>query len=222
MSTWYTRWGKRALDVALASVAIVVLSPLLLVIALLVRASVGDPVVFRQPRSGQFGEPFNVLKFRSMRDAFDAHGDPLPDDFRLTSIGRFLRASSLDELPSLFNVLWGEMSIVGPRPLLVEYNGRYTPRQIGRLAVRPGITGLAQIRGRQTLRFSDRIELDLDYVKRLSLRTDLEIVLATIPVVLGSRGVINGQLASEVDDLGPARTDGHTDELLLELRRRQA
>jgi lipopolysaccharide/colanic/teichoic acid biosynthesis glycosyltransferase len=220
LQTRYGRWGKRAFDVLVASVALVILSPALVAIAVLSLATIGSPVLFRQRRSGRFGAEFEVLKFRSMRDASDAQGAPLPDEQRLTKLGRLLRASSLDELPSLINVLRGEMSIVGPRPLLVSYNDRYTPQQLGRLAVRPGITGLAQIRGRQTLRFSDRIEHDLDYVRRVSLLTDLAIILRTIPAVLAARGVINGQLAAEVDDLAPPHSPAATVELLTELRGR--
>lgn len=220
MNQWYISSGKRIMDIAVSALAISVLLPLLLLIAGLCWVNLGAPVIFRQRRAGRFGEPFQVFKFRSMRDAWHEDGTSLPDDVRLTRFGRFLRSSSLDELPSLFNVLQGTMSLVGPRPLLVEYVNRYTAEQLGRLSVRPGITGLAQVHGRQALRFSERILFDLEYVQNLSFRLDVSILLQTIPAVLGSRGVINGQLPVEVDDLAPPRAPEITVALISTLRGR--
>ena len=222
MESWYGRWGKRAFDVIAALFLIVVVAPVMLIVAVGTWMTVGYPVLFRQERAGWFGARFYALKFRSMREGIDGHGNPFPDEVRLTRFGRMIRLTSLDELPSLINVLRGEMSIVGPRPLLLAYNARYTERQLRRLAVRPGITGLAQMRGRQSLRFSQRIDLDLEYVNSMSLLSDLGIMLATIPAVFSARGVINGQLPTEVDDLGPATDPDLSSTRLEQLRKRYA
>jgi len=172
-----------------AALLLVLLSPLLLTVALLVRVSLGAPVLFVQTRAGRDGEPFRLVKFRTMRDARGPDGEPLPDAARMTAVGRVLRATSLDELPELVNVLRGEMSLVGPRPLLMEYLPRYTSRQHLRHAVRPGITGLAQVSGRNAVGWEERFELDVRYVQRVSAWLDLSILLRTIPVVLGARGI---------------------------------
>ncbi len=202
MNGWYRAWGKRILDVLISLPALVILSPLMGGIALLVRWRMGAPVLFRQRRPGLNGKPFTLYKFRSMTDARDAEGNLLPDAERLTALGRFLRKTSLDELPELFNVIKGEMSLVGPRPLLMAYLDRYTPEQFRRHEVRPGITGWAQINGRQTIPFSRRLALDVWYVDHLSLGLDLKILALTIPRALQSRGVVLGQEVAEVDDLG--------------------
>jgi lipopolysaccharide/colanic/teichoic acid biosynthesis glycosyltransferase/glycosyltransferase involved in cell wall biosynthesis len=186
---WYRRFGKRVLDAMLAGAAIVVLLPLGAVMALAIRANLGTPVLFRQRRPGRHGVPFDLIKFRTMLDRKDVAGNPLADGDRLTALGRFLRAASLDELPELWNVLKGEMSLVGPRPLLMAYLDRYTPRQAGRHDVRPGITGLAQINGRNALSWERKFELDLEYVECCSLALDLKILASTVWQVLNRRGI---------------------------------
>lgn len=191
--------GKRLLDLCLAAGALLALAPLLLFLAILVRLLLGSPVLFRQRRPGLGGRPFTILKFRSMTGATDADGLLLPDGERLTGFGRFLRASSLDELPELLNVLLGDMSLVGPRPLLMDMLPLYTPAQARRHEVRPGITGWAQINGRNRIAFSRRLELDVWYVDHLSLGLDLRILGLTVPRVLLSRGVIVAEPAEAVD-----------------------
>jgi len=188
-AVWYRRFGKRALDVALTAFALVLLSPLCAVLAILVRATLGSPVLFRQKRPGLHGVPFVLVKFRSMTDRYDEAGRRLPDEQRLTAVGRFLRTTSLDELPELWNVLVGDMSVVGPRPLLMEYLPRYSARHAARHAVRPGITGLAQVNGRNDLAWEERFELDLRYAERVSLAVDLRILARTVWLVIGRRGI---------------------------------
>ena len=180
---------KRTFDVVGAGAALVVLSPLLAVLALAVRLQMGSPVVFRQPRPGLHGQVFEILKFRTMTDARDARGDLLPDADRLTAFGRFLRRSSFDELPELVNVLRGEMSLVGPRPLRVEYLPLYSPEQARRHEVRPGITGWAQVNGRNAVSWNEKFELDVWYVDHRSLALDLKILWATVAEVVNGRGV---------------------------------
>jgi sugar transferase EpsL len=193
VSTGRARFGhdavKRGFDVVGAGAALVVLSPLLAVLAVLVRLRMGAPVLFRQPRPGLHGQIFEILKFRTMTDARDAWGELLPDADRLTGFGRFLRRSSLDELPELVNVLRGEMSLVGPRPLRVEYLPLYSPEQARRHDVRPGITGWAQVNGRNAVSWSEKFELDVWYVDHRSLRLDLKILWATVAEVVGGRGI---------------------------------
>ena len=181
--------GKRAFDVVAASALLVVTSPLLIILAVWVGFTMGWPVLFKQRRPGLHGEVFDIVKFRTMREAFDADGYPLPDAQRLTRTGRFLRRTSLDELPELINVLKGEMSLVGPRPLYEKYLGYYRTREGRRFDVRPGITGLAQVRGRNDLPWDERLELDVEYVENMSLKADLGILARTIGVVLGATGV---------------------------------
>ena len=175
---------KRLLDLGLTVPALLVLWPVLLVLALLVRVNLGSPVLFRQTRPGLRGEPFTVLKFRTMRDALGPDGQPLPDCDRLTRFGRFLRATSLDELPELINVLRGEMSLVGPRPLLMQYLDRYTPRQARRHEVKPGITGWAQVNGRNAISWEEKFELDVWYIDHQSVMLDLKILWLTLASVL--------------------------------------
>ncbi len=180
---------KRGFDLLLVILSLPLVLPVLLLTALAVRLFIGSPVLFRQPRPGLGGQVFTLRKFRSMTDERDASGALLPDAERLTRFGRLLRASSLDELPSLLNVLRGEMSLVGPRPLLVDYLSLYTPEQARRHDVRPGLTGWAQVRGRNDLSWDDRLALDIWYVDHRSLRLDIRILFLTVGRVLGRKGV---------------------------------
>ena len=170
---------KRLLDLCGSSLALLLLSPLLAILALLLRVKLGSPVLFRQLRPGLAAKPFILLKFRTMTDAHDAQGQILPDARRLTELGSRLRSYSLDELPQLWNVLRGDMSLVGPRPLLMQYLDRYTPEQARRHAVKPGITGLAQIGGRNTITWEEKFALDSWYVEHWSLALDIRIMLKT-------------------------------------------
>lgn len=183
------RLGKRGFDLALAAAGLVVLSPVIGVLALLVRKQLGAPVLFRQQRPGLGGRPFTILKFRTMTDGRDAQGHLLPDAERLTSFGRFLRSSSLDELPELWNVIRGDMSLVGPRPLLMQYLPRYTPEQARRHEVRPGITGWAQVNGRNAVSWEQKFALDVWYVDNMSLILDLRIIAATVGKALKREGI---------------------------------
>ncbi len=180
---------KRFSDLVLLFLTTPLWIPLLLLVALLVRLKIGTPVFFRQQRPGQNGIPFEIIKFRTMTDAKGLDGKLLPDSERLTSFGRWLRSSSLDELPELLNVLKGEMSLVGPRPLLVHYVALYTPRQARRHEVKPGITGWAQINGRNVITWSEKFELDLWYIEHQSISLDLKILLLTLKKVLIREGI---------------------------------
>jgi sugar transferase EpsL len=180
---------KRAFDLVAGGVALELAAGPMIAIGLLLRLSIGSPVLYRQKRGGYRGETFEIYKFRTMSHAVDAEGKLLPDEQRLTRLGRFLRAASLDELPELFNVLKGDMSLVGPRPFIAEYLDRYTPRQARRHEVRPGITGWAQIRGRNAIGWEERFDLDLWYVDHWSLGLDLYILLATVGSVLRRDGI---------------------------------
>lgn len=193
---------KRLFDLVVSASLLALFSPVLLVLAVLIRVFMGSPVLFRQVRPGFHARPFTVVKFRTMNDARDAGGQLLSDPERLTGLGRFMRRLSLDELPQLWNVLRGEMSLVGPRPLLMEYLDRYTPEQARRHQVRPGITGWAQVHGRNDLLFSRRLELDVWYVDHHSLVLDLKILLMTLSRTLRMSGVRLRQDLAEVDDLG--------------------
>lgn len=181
--------GKRALDLVLASAALVLLSPVILFLTVWIRVSMGSPVLFRQERPGFGGRPFCILKFRTMTDARDDSGRLLPDGQRLTGLGTLLRRTSLDELPEFLNVLRGEMSLVGPRPLLFRYMPFFRSRERLRFTVRPGITGLAQISGRNSLGWDQRLELDAKYVEDISFRNDLAILWRTLQTVLLRQGV---------------------------------
>ncbi len=180
---------KRACDIAGAGIGLIVFSFILIVISLMVRHQMGSPVLFRQTRPGLNGKPFQMIKFRTMRDAIDAKGNTLPDTERLTRLGRFLRSSSLDELPELWNVLKGEMSLVGPRPLLMEYLPLYSPEQARRHEVRPGVTGWAQINGRNAINWEQKFALDVWYVDNQSLPLDLRILWLTIRKVIKRDGI---------------------------------
>lgn len=186
---WWPGWPKRTFDCVVASVGLIVLAPLLGVAALAIRLAMGRPVIFAQRRPGQHGRPFIVYKFRTMSAAHAADGRLLSDRERLTRLGRVLRRTSIDELPELINVIRGDMSLVGPRPLLMEYLPRYTREQARRHEVRPGITGWAQLNGRNTLPWVDRFALDVWYVEHQSCRLDARILLLTVWKTLAQAGV---------------------------------
>ena len=180
---------KRLFDIFVSAGALIVLSPLMVCLALLIRVKLGAPVLFSQVRPGLNTVPFRMYKFRSMTNARDAHGSLLPDAERLTPFGKFLRASSLDELPELFNILRGDMSLVGPRPLLMEYLPLYSARQARRHEVRPGLTGWAQVNGRNALSWDEKFELDVWYVENRSFALDLKILWLTMLTVIRRKGI---------------------------------
>lgn len=185
----YKEFVKRCLDFILSLVAIIVLSPVLLVVAILVRCKLGSPIIFKQQRPGLHEKIFCMYKFRTMTDAKDADGKLLPDEVRLTKFGKALRSTSLDELPELFNILKGDMAIVGPRPLLVQYLPRYNERQHHRHDVRPGFTGLAQVNGRNSISWQEKFEWDVKYVEQVSFLMDVKIIVKTVGVVLKRDGI---------------------------------
>jgi lipopolysaccharide/colanic/teichoic acid biosynthesis glycosyltransferase len=180
---------KRLFDMLASALGLFLLSPVIAIVAWQIRRKLGSPVLFRQVRPGLDGKPFEMVKFRTMRDALDTKGNPLPDSERMTPLGSFLRVSSLDELPELWNVLKGDMSLVGPRPLLMEYLPLYSPEQYRRHEVRPGVTGWAQINGRNALSWEDKFKLDVWYVDNRSLWLDLKIIFLTIKKVLVRDGI---------------------------------
>jgi lipopolysaccharide/colanic/teichoic acid biosynthesis glycosyltransferase len=180
---------KRIIDILGAGLGLLLLSPVLAIVAYKIRREMGSPVLFRQTRPGRHGKPFQMVKFRTMRDAVDTDGRPLPDAERLTKLGQFLRSSSLDELPELWNVLRGEMSLVGPRPLLMEYLPLYSPEQARRHEMRPGVTGWAQVNGRNTISWDEKFALDVWYVDNRSLWLDLKIIWLTIRKVIKRDGI---------------------------------
>jgi lipopolysaccharide/colanic/teichoic acid biosynthesis glycosyltransferase len=180
---------KRIFDILVASAGLILLAPLLVAIALAIRLTMGSPVLFRQLRPGRDGRPFSMVKFRTMRAATDEQGEPLPDALRITALGQFLRATSLDEVPELWNVLRGEMSIVGPRPLLLEYLPLYSDEQARRHEVRPGITGWAQVNGRNAIGWDEKFRLDVWYVDNRSFWLDCRIVLMTLKKVFAREGI---------------------------------
>ena len=200
---------KRAFDITATLPTVVVLLPLLAFIALLILFLLGRPVLFRQQRPGLGGRPFWMLKFRTMTDARDARGDLLPDADRLTAFGRFLRATSLDELPELFNVLKGDMSLVGPRPLLMQYLDRYTPEQARRHEVRPGITGWAQVNGRNAITWEEKFRLDVWYVDNWSLWLDIKIIAMTIWKILKREGISQPGEATMEEFIGNLKDFDH-------------
>ncbi len=204
MNRLYRAVGKPVLDRLAASLLLVLLSPLLLVVAILVRYQHGSPILFRQSRPGLKGNLFRICKFRTMTDQRDADGNLLPDEQRLTRLGQFLRKSSIDELPALWNVLVGQMSLVGPRPLLPQYRERYTPEQARRQNVLPGITGLAQVSGRNQLSWEKKFELDVWYVEHLSLWQDIKIVWQTVRKVLVRDGISHDDHATMPEFMGSA------------------
>jgi lipopolysaccharide/colanic/teichoic acid biosynthesis glycosyltransferase len=200
----YQRFVKRTLDIGLAALGLLLAAPALLTVGIAVRLGLGSPVLFVQSRPGRRGQPFNMFKFRTMRDTRDAQGCLLPDAQRLTRFGRFLRSTSFDELPELWNVLRGDMSLVGPRPLLTEYLDRYTPAQMRRHDVRPGITGLAQVNGRNALTWEQKFAYDVEYVERGSLALDASILVRTIGQVVTRRGISEQGHATAAKFLGSA------------------
>ena len=194
---FYEKFVKRFLDIFLSGMALIILSPILFVTAILVRVKLGSPVIFCQERPGKDEKIFKLHKFRSMSDARDENGNLLPDEIRLGRFGRTLRVTSLDELPELWDIFRGKMSIVGPRPLLVEYLPYYTENERHRHDVRPGLTGLAQINGRNTLTWEQKFAYDLEYVQHISFITDLRILLGTVGKVLNRSGVRVNTQSSE-------------------------
>jgi lipopolysaccharide/colanic/teichoic acid biosynthesis glycosyltransferase len=187
---------KRAFDMLAAAFALAIIWPFLLVLMMCVRYTAGSPIFFRQTRVGYKGRQFQIIKFRTMSDQRDESGELLPDASRLTAFGRFLRSTSLDELPELYNILRGDMSFVGPRPLLVEYLPLYSSRQAVRHEVRPGLTGWAQINGRNALNWQDRLEMDVWYVENHSFTLDLQILLMTISKVIKREGINSADAAT--------------------------
>ncbi len=180
---------KRIIEFIMVLIGLIVASPILLVVAILVKTKLGSPIIFRQQRVGLNGEIFEMVKFRTMKDAYDEHGNPLPDEVRLTKFGQLLRKTSLDELPELWNVLKGDMSLVGPRPLLVEYLPLYSDEQMKRHNVRPGVTGYAQVNGRNNISWAKKFELDVYYVENFSLWLDVKILFQTVAKVLGQADI---------------------------------
>lgn len=196
--------SKRIIDVMVAAVALVLATPLLIMVAALVTIGLGRPVLFRQCRAGRHGQPFEMVKFRTMRPPNLRLG-LLGDRDRLTPLGRWLRATSLDELPTLWNVLRGDMSLVGPRPLLPEYLSRYSPHQARRHEVRPGVTGLAQVRGRNSLSWEEKLDFDVRYVDSHNLRVDLKIIAGTVRTVLRREGISAAGSVTAPEFLGTPR-----------------
>ncbi len=192
----YRKFLKRWIDFILSLVAIIVLSPVFLILSIMVRKKLGKPVLFKQKRPGKDEKVFEMYKFRTMTDEKDGKGNLLPDDQRLTSFGKKLRSTSLDELPELVNILKGDMSIVGPRPLLVKYLPLYNKRQRRRHEVRPGITGLAQVKGRNAISWEEKFEWDVKYVKHVNFLLDLGIIFKTIKIVLNHEGISSGTSAT--------------------------
>ncbi|MGQ9780343.1 MAG: sugar transferase [Bacillota bacterium] len=199
---------KRLFDLVFSLLLFIFFLPLMVVLAAMVRICLGPPALFVQTRIGRHGRPFKLYKLRTMKEAYDEKGAPLPDELRLTPLGRFLRRTSLDELPELFNVLKGEMSLVGPRPLLPAYLDRYTPEQARRHEVRPGITGWAQVNGRNSLSWEEKFKLDVWYVDHWSLWLDLKILFLTVVKVLKREGISAEGHATMPEFLGPAAGSG--------------
>ena len=180
---------KRIIDILASAIGLTLLSPILIIVAILIRIKLGSPIFFTQDRVGKNGKIFKMIKFRTMLDATDKWGEPLPDEERLTSFGKLLRSTSLDELPELINVFKGDMSLVGPRPLLVEYKELYSKEQFRRHEVRPGITGWAQVNGRNTLAWNERFKMDVDYVDNFNIVMDFKILFMTVFKVLKRDGI---------------------------------
>ena len=202
-STFYNRFAKRWLDVAVSVTALAALAPVLAVVSVAVLRKHGRPILFRQIRTGMGGKPFHIYKFRTMTDERDATGKLLPDKQRLTALGAWLRETSIDELPELLNVLQGDMSLVGPRPLLHHYMRHYSQHQARRHDCRPGLTGWAVVNGRNTTTWEERFELDVFYVDHLSPGLDAQILLRTIMTVLSREGIVPDS-ADQMPEFGPA------------------
>lgn len=192
---------KRAIDICGATSGLIILSPVVAVVAIMVFATMGSPIIFTQSRPGLNKQPFKIMKFRSMKNAVDARGKPLSDEQRLTKFGKLMRSLSLDELPQLINILKGEMSIVGPRPLLFDFLPYYSEIEMRRHEVKPGVTGLAQVNGRNNLNWDERLKMDVEYVDNWSIWLDIKIIIKTILVVIKRDGV---------------KTDGHATFLRLD------
>lgn len=197
----YKGFFKRLLDIIISGIALIILSPVMVLLAILVRIKLGSPVIFSQERPGKNEKIFKLYKFRSMSNAKDENGELLPDEVRLTRFGKFLRSTSLDELPELLNILKGDMSLIGPRPLLIRYLPWYTPKERHRHDVRPGLTGLAQVNGRNALGWEDRFAYDLAYVEHLTFLMDVKIIGKTIGKVLKRSGTLSGadQIVADFD-----------------------
>lgn len=204
---YYQKYFKRPLDLLLSALAIIVFSPILIAIALLVRVKIGSPVLFKQTRPGLDEKIFSLYKFRTMTDAKGENGELLPDEARLTRFGELLRATSLDELPELFNILFGDMSIVGPRPLLVKYLPLYDSHQKRRHSVRPGLSGLAQVNGRNAISWEEKFALDVQYVDAVTFFGDCKIIFLTIQKVLSREG-INSSESATMEDFKGNECDG--------------
>lgn len=201
--TFYEKYIKRCLDVLLSALAIIFLSPLFVVISLMVKIKLGSPILFSQERPGKFGEIFVLRKFRTMTDEVDPlTGGILPDEQRLTRFGCFLRSTSLDELPELFNILKGDMSIVGPRPLLVQYLPRYNEKQMHRHDVRPGLTGFAQANGRNAISWEEKFDMDVYYTEHISFLFDLKVILQTVKAVICRDGINSDTCATMEEFMG--------------------
>ena len=198
----YERFIKRPLDCFLSTGALIVLSPVLAVTALLVRTKLGSPVLFTQERPGRNEKIFKLYKFRTMTDQRDENGNLLPDDVRLTKFGKALRSTSLDELPELLNIIKGDMSVIGPRPLLVQYLERYNEHQARRHEVRPGLTGYAQAHGRNAMTWEDKFDYDVEYVDNISFRNDIQILIDTVKTVVKREGISNADSATMTEFMG--------------------
>ena len=205
--TFYQRYGKRAIDLVLSLLLLVLFWWVLAIVAILVRVKLGSPVLFKQPRPGKDEKIFNLYKFRTMTDERDAEGNLLPDDVRLTKFGKALRATSLDELPEVFNIIKGEMAIIGPRPLLVKYLPRYNADQHRRHDARPGLTGLAQVNGRNSISWDEKFRYDVEYVDNISLALDISIFIRTILAALRRSGISAEGEATMPEFMGDERKE---------------
>jgi sugar transferase EpsL len=217
-NTFYARYGKRLFDLLLTIPGFVAISPLLGIIALLVRLQLGSPVLFRQVRPGLHGKPFTIYKFRTITDARDKNGNLFPDAHRLTKLGRFLRSTSLDELPELLNVTKGDMSLVGPRPLLMQYLDRYTSEQARRHEAKPGLIGWAQMNGRNAITWEEKFQLDVWYVDHCSVWMDLRIILLTLLKVVRREGIAAEGAATMPEFMGSRKDAKAQDKELAALR----
>ena len=189
----YAKYIKRILDLILSLMALIVLMPLMIIIGILVRINLGSPIIFKQKRPGKNEKTFTLYKFRTMTDKRDIDGNLLPDEYRLTKFGKFLRSTSLDELPELINIIKGDMAIVGPRPLLVEYLPYYTEEEKHRHDVRPGLTGLAQVNGRNAISWEEKLKYDTEYIKEISFYSDLKIIFKTIKKTIKRKDIKMGK-----------------------------